>query len=393
VSGSARLPIRGIPLSIAPGRFWLWGVALSVIAAVSFVGSAPGNFVDFPQFWAAGRTVGTPDLVDLARHQDWQLAHGLPAGFFAYPPGTAWLFAPFAQLPLAAAFWIQAALMSCLVFAAGLVGARTFGLDRRVAVIAALAWTPCLGSAAMGQNTALALLLALVTIEGFRREDDVLAGVATGLLLYKPTLALPLIGVMILKRRWVALGLVSGFAAGWYVAGILAAAGDLWWPGHWLSGLGEYYTTDTLGNVNKTISIPGLLVGHGAAQWIGLALGAALVTIALPRLMRASIVEAGVGACLIGLVASPHSLNYEATLMLPAILWAVRSNGLREPLRTRLACAAYLVAPTYLLSPTLGFSPLAILVIGCAAIWLLDIGRADASAGLTSCVRSSYAAN
>jgi len=123
-------------------------------------------------------------------------------------------------------FWLNAIVMIGLVAASGILGARIYGLDRRVGLVAASAWTPCLASAIAGQNAALALFFALLGIEGLRRDNDSLAGTSVGLLLYKPTLAMPLIALLILRRRWLALPIVAIAGLGWYLAGVAASAGD-----------------------------------------------------------------------------------------------------------------------------------------------------------------------
>jgi hypothetical protein len=344
------------------------------------VGAPSNGFIDFPQFWAAGRTVGSPDLLDPVRHAAWQEANGLRPGFFAYPPGTAWLYVPFSLLPLAAGFWLNAVAMVVLVAASGILGARIFGLDRRVGLVAAFAWAPCMASAALGQNAPLGLLLALVTIEGLRLDDDRLAGLGAGLLLYKPTLAAPLLGLMLLRRRWGALVVAGVLGAGWYAAAVAATAGDWSWPGHWLAALGDYYSVDTVGNAGKALSVPGLLAGHGVPQTLSLAVGAALAAAAVPRLLRAPIAEAGAGACLVGLAVSPHSLNYEAAFVLPIILWSVGStSGLREPTRTRLICLAFLIAPVYVVSSVIGATPLALVTLAGSFIWIAGWQRLETS--------------
>ena len=118
--------------------------------------------------------------------------------------------------------------------------------------------------------------------------------------------------------------------------------------------------------------LPGLLQGLGAPAAVALGLGLVMIVIALPRLARAPAVEAGAGAVLVGLAASPHALNYEAALLLPALMWAVgaTSSGLSEPARTRLVVAAYLLAPEYLVSETLGLSSLAVLTAAAVLIWI-----------------------
>jgi hypothetical protein len=367
-----RLPDAAVPLRIGRGRFWLCGIALGLFSALVIVGSPPCGFVDFPQFWAAGHTVGTPSLLDPARHMDWQSANGIRPGFFVYPAGSAWLFAPFAAVPLAVGFWLHAIVMTGLVAAAGILGARVYGLDRRVGLVAAFAWAPCMASAITGQNAALGLVLSLVAIEGLRRDDDGLAGLGVGLLLYKPTLAAPLIGLLLLRRRWRALLIVTAAAGAWYLAGVAAVAGDWSWPRQWLSVMGDYYAADTAGNVVRTISIPGLLQGHGVPSYVAWAVALAVVALAIPRLLRRPIAEAGAGACLIALAISPHALNYEGALVLPILMWALgaTATGIAEPTRTRLVVAAYLVAPEYLVSETVGLSSLVVVTAVAAAIWI-----------------------
>jgi hypothetical protein len=370
-SGQAGSPGE-VPLRLADRRFWLWGRALCAMSAVVLVGSAPNKFIDFPQFWSAGRTVGTANLVDTASHELWQAANGIRTGFFAYPPGSAWLFVPFSAFPLALGFVLHALVMTFLVALAGIIGAQVYGLDRRIGLVAAFAWAPCMASAAVGQNAPLALVLALLAIQALGRDNDVIAGLCVGLLLYKPTLALPLLGLLLLRRRWPALGVAAVVAAGWYLLGVAAAAGDWSWPSHWWAGLSGYYATDTAGNVGQAISLPGLLQGYGAPTVLALGTGALVALLAVPRLMKSPIAEAGAGACLVGLAVSPHSLAYEAVLVLPAILWAAgkTGTGISEPARTWLIVVAYFVAELYVITVFMGVSVLAVVTLVAAAIWI-----------------------
>lgn len=371
-----------VPVRLNPGRFRLWGVGLALMSAAALAGSAANGFVDFPQFWAAARTVGTPDLLDAARHAVWETANGIRPGFFLYPPGVAWVVAPLGSLPLSAAFWVHAAFMVVCGLLAGLVGARVYALDDRVGVLAVLAWAPVIGAASVGQNTPLALLLILLTIWGMARDRDAVTGLAVGLLLYKPTLALPLLGLLLLRRRWSALAIATLLAVGWYAIGVTASAGDWQWPIHWVSGLSDWYSTDVAGNVGKAISLSGLLIGWGGPTAVWLVVAVAILLASLPRLIRAPIVEAGAGACLVGLAVSPHSLNYEGVILLPIILWAAgrTGTGIAEPYRTRLILPAYFAAFEYLVSPVVGLSLLAVVTIVATAVWLSGAWRLDAGA-------------
>ena len=389
MKGAATTPGRGVtsagiarplPLRLAPGRFWLWAIGLSAMSAILVIGGPFNSWVDFPQFWYAGKLVGSPDLLDPARQGAWEVAHGFSPWEFLYPPGTAWLYLPLRGLSIAAAFWVNAAAIGFIAVAAGFVGARAFDLDRRVALVATLAWTPTLAAASAGQNAPLAMLFALIAIYGLRNDRQVLAGVAVGAMLFKPTLALPLFALLLLRRQWTALFVAMAVAVGWYLLGVAGSAGDWMWPKDWLAVTAPFFAADTWQNVNKTVALPGLLMGHGVPSVVAYGVAAAIVVAALPRLLRSPIAEAGAAACLIGIVVSPHSLQYEAVMMLPLLLWAAggTGSGIAEPWRTRLLVAAYLAAQLYVVTPFAGISVFVVMTIGATAIWITGWHRQEA---------------
>jgi hypothetical protein len=366
------------------------------MSAIMVIGGPFNAYVDFPQFWYAGRLVGSPDLLDPARQGAWEVAHGFTPWEFLYPPGTAWLYLPLRALPIDVAFWVHAAVIGFIAVAAGVVGALAFDLDRRVAVVATLAWTPTLAAAASGQNAPLAMLFALIAIYGLRNDRQVLAGLAVGAMLYKPTLALPMFALLFIRRQWTALVVSSAVAIGWYLAGVAGSAGDWMWPQDWLRVTAPFFAADTSQNVNKTVALPGLLMGHGVPSLIGYGVAVAVAVAALPRLLRSPIAEAGAAACLIGIVVSPHSLQYEAVMMLPLLLWAAggAGSGIAEPWRTRLLVGAYLAAQLYVLTPFAGISVFVVMTLGATAIWITAWHRqeADSFAGLSGLAGQSATA-
>jgi len=397
--GAAKLPrdrasiageARPLPLRIAPRRFWLWAIGLSAMSAILVIGGPFNGWVDFPQFWYAGRLVGSPDLLDPARQGAWEVAHGFTPWEFLYPPGTAWFYLPLRLLPLDIAFWAHAAVVGLIAVAGGFVGARAFDLDRRVALVATLAWTPTLAAAASGQNAPLAMLLALIAIYGLRNDRQVLAGLAVGAMLYKPTLALPMFVLLLLRRQWTALLVATAVAVVWYLAGVAGSAGDWLWPQDWLRVTAPFFAADISQNVNKTVALPGLLMGHGVPSLIGYGAAVAVAMAALPRLLRSPIAEAGAGACLIGIVVSPHSLQYEAVMMLPLLLWAAggTGSGIAEPWRTRLLVGAYLAAQLYVVTPFAGISVFVVMTLGATAIWITGWHRQEAASGLSTSERA-----
>jgi hypothetical protein len=353
------------------------------MSAIMVIGGPFNAYVDFPQFWYAGRLVGSPDLLDPARQGAWEVAHGFTPWEFLYPPGTAWLYLPLRALPIDVAFWVHAAVIGLIAVAAGVVGGLVFDLDRRVALVATLAWTPTLAAAASGQNAPLAMLFALIAIYGLRNDRQVLAGLAVGAMLYKPTLALPMFALLLLRRQWTALVVAMAVAVGWYLLGVAGSAGDWMWPQDWLRVTAPFFAADTSQNVNKTVALPGLLMGHGVPSLIGYGAAVAVALAALPRLLRSPIAEAGAGACLIGIVVSPHSLQYEAVMMLPLLLWAAggTGSGIAEPWRTRLLVAAYLAAQLYVLTPFAGISVFVVMTLGATAIWITGWHRQQADSG------------
>jgi hypothetical protein len=359
-------------LNFRSPRLRAWAIGLVLIGLAPIAGAFAFGLHDWPAFWSAGATAGSPDLVDSARHLEWQRAHGLPEAFFAYPAGSAWLFAPFAWLPLTLGFVVHGLLMLAAATAAGWIAAPIFGLDRRVAILAVLAFAPVTASVTLGQNGPLGLLLSVVAIAGLVSGRPLLAGLAIGLLLYKPTFAFPLIGLLLIRRRWREVVVVAIVAVAWYLAGVAAAGGDWLWVNPWLSGLGGYLDADFAGNADKAVSLPGLVARLGLPGVVPIVAGVLLVAVSLPRLARAPMLEAGSVACLLGVAVSPHAWGYDAALAVPFLLWLLGGHGpLTEPTRSRLIVGAYVVSLSWIVSRQTVVSGVALVVLGLVAMWLV----------------------
>jgi hypothetical protein len=375
-------------LNFRSPRLRAWAIGLVLIGLAPIAGAFAFGLHDWPAFWSAGATAGSPDLVDSVRHLEWQRAHGLPDAFFAYPAGSAWLFVPFAWLPPTVGFVLHGLLMLAAAAAAGWLAAPVFGLDRRVSILAVLAFAPVTASVTLGQNGPLGLLLAVVAIAGLVSGRPLLAGLAIGLLLYKPTFAFPLIGLVLIRRRWTELGVVAIVAGAWYLAGVAAAGGDWLWVDPWLSGLGGYLDADFAGNADKAVSLPGLVARLGLPGVVPILSGVGLVALALPRLARAPILEAGSVACLVGVAVSPHAWGYDAALAVPFLLWLLGGHGpLTEPTRSQLIVGAYVVSLSWIVSRQTVVSGVALVVLGLVAAWLVGSwrgSRARPSRGLDS---------
>lgn len=327
------------------------------------------RFGDWSAFWAAGATAGTSDLLDPARHAAWQLHHHVLTTIFPYLPGAAWVLAPFKNVPLAAGYAINFALMAAAAAGAAVIAARIYRISRGLSLVFAFAWAPTIAALATGQNSPLGLLLAMLAIAGIASGSWPAAGLAVGLLLYKLTYALPLIALLAVRRNLPALALAAACGAVWYLASVAATAGDWHWPMHYAQALQSYAGADARFNAVKAISIPHVLMRLGTPQTGAMLAGLGLFLLALPLLARMRALEAASFTPLLGLAAGPHTLPYDLALMLPALYYVM--THVPEPLRTRCICALYLIAPLWLLSGILRFDVLAVVCDGLVLVWLL----------------------
>jgi Glycosyltransferase family 87 len=330
-----------------------------MLAAAPVLWSLTHGAADWRAFALAGTRVGTPAL--LHPPELWQA--------FVYLPAAAWAIAPVARLPLEVSFVANALVMIACAIAAARVASSLYGISRATTVWLVLAWWPTLyASAVVGQNATLGLLLAALTIAGMVRGSAMLTALPLGLLLYKPTYALPLLALLIIRGRRRALAVVALIGVGWYFASVAAAAGDWLWPRTLVQLITTYAGQDFRVNGSITVSLPGLLLRAGLPMPGIVLVSAAVALLALPGLRRTDALEAGSAVCVIGLALSPHAWAYDVVLAFPMLAYA--ATRLHEPVRTPLIVAVYLLAPAALLTPVLGFDPLSLVVVGGALAWI-----------------------
>ena len=339
--------------------FWFWTVGLAGLIASAASWSIRNGAGDWRVFAAAGARAGTPQL--LTPPEAWQS--------FFYLPGAAWALAPFAHLSVATSFLLNAVVMLACAAVAGLIAARTYGLDRATAVAMYALWSPVVYAAAIiGQNAPFGLLLAQIAIAGMARGSVALTAIPIGLLLYKPTYALPMIALLVVRCRWRELAVIAAMTPIWYGLSVTATGGNWDWPSTWAHLLSNFAAGDFSVNAPFALSLPAVLVrtGMSVATVAGITTAVALVSVIALR--KATPCEAGSAACLVGLALSPHAWAYDAVLALPMI--ALAAATLTEPARTRLLLGAALAAPLFFASRQLNFDPLAFIVIGGALAWI-----------------------
>ena len=345
--------------------FWTWAIAVALLIASAGGWSVRHGGGDWRVFVAAGSLAGTPALLDPP--QAWMA--------FFYLPGAAWALAPFARAPLSVTFLIDAVVMLACAVLAGIVAARTYGFSAPAGAAVFLTWPPVVYAAAIvGQNAPLGLLLAQLAIAGFATRSVLLTALPVGLLLYKPTYALPFVVLLVLRRRLRELALIGAIGAGWYVAGAAATGGTWDWPVAWLRLIARFAAGDFAVNAPFAIGLPGVLAHAGASASIVIATVGAIAAACCVALRRADGAEAASAACLAGLALSPHAWAYDAVLALPMIGYA--ASRLSEPARSRLLFALWLIAPLFFVSPLLGFDPLALVVAAGTFAWLIHRLRA-----------------
>ena len=338
---------------------WTWSAAFALLILSAAPWSIAHHGGDWQVFVAAGSRVGSRALLDPP--QAWQA--------FFYLPGLAWAFVPVVAVPLAASFAANIVVMLGCAAAAGITAARSYALPRATAVATFVLWPPVAYAAGIiGQNAPFGLLLAQLSIAGLATRSVALTAVPLGLLLYKPTYALPLVALLALRGRRRELGVVGAIAIGWFLLGVPAAGGDWAWPVAWLRLIARFASGDMDVNGAFAIGLPGLLArtGLGTAATIAILVLAALAVAVALR--RATAVEAGSAACLAGLALSPHAWAYDAVLALPMIGFA--AAALVEPYRTRLLFGLAVTAPLLFVSPLLHFDPLTLIVVGGTCAWL-----------------------
>jgi hypothetical protein len=226
------------------------------------------------------------------------------------------------------------------------------------------AWVPTTTGIIFGQSAPLGLLLETLGIAGIVAESPWLAGVPIGLLLYKPTDAVPFIVLLAARRSWRALSIVGICVVGWYIASAFAAAGDTLWPLHYLQTQRGNLAAD-IGEVTaQAVSVPKLLLRLHAAPWLIAACIVALFALAVPKFTKVSALEAASIAPVIGVAASPHAWAHELTLILPTLFLFKRYVG-------SIILPSYAIAATWVLWRVIGFDPEAIIIVGLTAYVLL----------------------
>lgn len=336
-AGAVMWAVWGVSIALGPGNLDLNGQVIGTdhsafhTAAVLLDegrGNALFDYPDLPAFSARQEElVGKPGFLDPYRN----------------PPFYALLYRPTASLPYAASYAVWAAI-GLLLLAGGLRLVHGPGAGRPL--VWALSFYPTFAAVSFGQNTLLSFGVFALVYAAVVRDRRFLAGLAAGLLLYKPQLLLGLgvWWVLDVRRFWPALGglAVTGAALAGLSWAVLPSETAEWvrrlpdiarydrfefYNLHNPRGFGDLLTANR--RVGTWVGFAGLLLAVGWLWWFRRRHGAD------DRLVFAA-------AMFATLWGSPHTMTYEwALAVLPAVvLWDARPA--RRELWTRLFAVAWI---------------------------------------------------
>lgn len=385
-------------------RLYTRAALFAVVAAfaISVLGSTGADTVsgrlggDFPAFYAAGSIAADGDWADLY-DPDRQLAEQarlFPESddsflYFAYPPHAAAVYRPLAAMDYRVAYVLHSVLMAGAAIAAVSLIRPMVPLVRshfELAASLALLFNPVLRAVTGGQNTALTMLGVAGVWRLLHDDEDVGAGLVIALLLYKPQVAVPLAGVLVLGRRWRAVGATG--AGGLVIWGFGAMLMGTGWVSTWWTEVRAFAELDA--DVN----------GHNAISWLGVAEHLAGAGTTTAYALAAPLVVATVGAVsfvwLSGrfdlatrfavtaagiLLMSPHAMFYDGGLLVITAAVALDRIGARA---VPVVAAVWAGSWLQMGAGALDFAPLFVLMLGglgvLAAQWKSSSSEAPAGA-------------
>jgi hypothetical protein len=343
---------------------------------------------DFPSFYGAGGIVldgDGSDLYDVETQKSAQ-AESFSDGdilFFAYPPYTAAVYAGVAWLPYGAAYAVHsllaiAALVGALAMLRPFVRGVFDGWARLgLASVAAIASYPVLRSVLGGQNATFTLL-GLAAVARFDDDERPIAtGIAAATLLYKPQFGLVVIGVLVLSRRWTAVGSAIAVSAALYGVGAIVMGFD--WISTWISAISDFGDLNIAVNGHLMISAWGWVqnllgvdtVSYILAGAIALAVGVPMAYGLIAK--RWTAIPWYALAPLIVVVA-PSALYYDATLLLLPIAIVIGWAADRVAL---VLVGLIALSWTQVFAGNLGWSPLFPPILAMAALFSLSALKSD----------------
>jgi hypothetical protein len=368
---------RNVLLAMSAAIALAW--ATLARGGIDLTGKALGT--DFLSFYAASKLVlagRAQAAYDVSAHHAAQVAvFGRDLGYaaFFYPPMFLLVCAPLASLPYLASLagWLAA---TGAAFAAALRG----WLDRRLGWRTVLAFPAVLLTLANGQNAFLsaALIGAGAMWLGTR---PILAGVAFGLLSFKPHLGLLLPLALVAAGRWRTFAAAAATATA-FAGASLAVFGPAAWQGFFAaSALARATLEQGLVEPGKMVSAFAAVRVLGGSTGLAYAIQGALVAsvgavLAWTLRRRPRTAAEAPLIVLAALLASPFLLDYDLAMLAFPLAWLAGqglASGFRPWEKTALLAAYVLPLVARSLALT-AHAPIAPVVLG--ALFLAILRRA-----------------
>jgi hypothetical protein len=307
------------------------GVLIS--AALLTLTAHPGPN-DFAQFYSASKLLPGVNAYDFKLLAPAERALGTSPVPFLRPLWFPLLLRPLTMLPFATAVWLWR-----MLSVAACIGFVFIWPGPRLLTALALAWSyPLLVVLWSGQETALLLFGAGLTLWLIRRGHGLAAGIVLALLTVKFHVFVLVPLVLLRHRLW---RVVAGAAIG-LVA--LISASLLYWPGWVAAYAAALWTPEGAGNVVNMFNIYGMLSGNIPA----VILLSAAALFACVTIVWHSDPTIGTGAAILaGILAGPHAYLYDALLCVPAglaVATCSKSRWLRAAAVVVLAPFIYIAA-------------------------------------------------
>lgn len=329
-----------------------------MMAALALISQLRSPASDFFQFWYAGH------LVAIGRSPydpaAWGIASELygtraglvavncvvpdaPACLWAYPPWTAWLFAPFGFLDPDSGIALQGAFLLVVGAVGAVFLARAVPLSRPAAMVVrfvTVASAPFVWSSFLGHFEGLLLLGAVVLVHAIRDRRALPLAASALVLSLKPNLFVALvpltIALLVGRRSW------RSIAVATVTVLIVCVAGLVFEP-RWLASLSLVTTKVTL-TAPTTWSMAAHLTPSFAPVTIALVLavsaGSAWSSFrAAPRVLRDTTFVAA--AIALSLALTPYAHLYDYLLLAPAIAVAIAALEPRGGVARAFALVAF----------------------------------------------------
>jgi hypothetical protein len=331
---------------------------------------------DFPAFYSTGRLILKGDwheIYDRGRQiaeQKYLMGDENTYLPFSYPPYVALVYAPLSFLPFRFAYIIHTAMMALsLLLTLHLIRPMSEQLDKHFmcAFTLSASFYPIFKAITGGQNTSITLLLIALSWKAVSQNREYLAGVYTGLMLFKPQFALPLTGVYLLSGRW-RLGISFGVVAIiFYIIGATIIGPD--WITAWIENAKWQVQMDSAVNKEYVISWLSFFetifgAGNPKALIIGWVLtGLTVIGISLIWFIggRKSDLTAQLGLiCVCLVLIPPRVLFYDAGVLLFAHV-AICTRQVKR--KIEILGLIWLISWSQTAADLIGFSPLFFLTI------------------------------